>query len=242
MPNNITLGTHRLISTERTLQKKGLMKEYDAEIRKLLNKKYAEPVPNTDPDHDKILYLPHHAVLKKAGKLRVVFDCASRFHNVSLNDRCLQGPDLNTKLLHIMFRFRQHHYAIMADIESMYHQVKIPVHDRDVLRFLWRNEDGDIKRYRMTSHIFGGIWCASSATYALQQTAEHSSYPTTIRNLVTSSFYVDDLLVSVRSTDDPQLLMDNTLAMLQQGGFNLTKFVINDANILQEIPEYLRAK
>ena len=145
-------------------------------------------------------------------------------------------PDLNTKLLHIMFRFMQHHYAIMADIESMYHQVKIPVHDRDVLRFLWRNEDGDIKRYRMTSHIFGGIWCASSATHALQQTAEHSSYPTTIRNLVTSSFYVDDLLVSVRSTDDPQLLMDNTLAMLQQGGFNLTKFVINDANLLQEIP------
>ena len=72
------------------------MKEYDAEIRKLLNKKYAEPIPDTDPDHDKILYLPHHAVLKKAGKLRVVFDCASRFHNVSLNDRCLQGPDLNT--------------------------------------------------------------------------------------------------------------------------------------------------
>ena len=60
-----------------------------------------------------------------------------------------------------MFRFRQHHYAIMADIESMYHQVKIPVHDRDVLRFPWRNEDGDNKRYRMTSHIFGGIWCAS---------------------------------------------------------------------------------
>ena len=146
MPNNITLATHRLISTERTLQKKGLMKEYDAEIRKLLNKKYAEPIPDTDSDHDKILYLPHHAVLKKAGKLRVVFDCASRFHNVSLNDRCLQGPDLNTKLLHIMFRFRQHHYAIMADIESMYHQVKIPVHNRDVLRFLWRNEDGDIKR------------------------------------------------------------------------------------------------
>ena len=56
MPNNITLATHRLISTERTLQKKGLMKEYDAEIRKLLNKKYAEPVPDTNPDHDNIFF------------------------------------------------------------------------------------------------------------------------------------------------------------------------------------------
>ena len=94
----------------------------------------------------------------------------------------------------------------------------------------------------MTSHIFGGIWCAKSATHALQQTAEHSSYPTTIITLVISSFYVDDLLVSLRSTDDPQLLIDNTLAMLQQRGFNLTKFGINNANVLQEIPEFLRAK
>ena len=114
------------------------MKEYDAEIRKLINKKYAEPVPDSDtePDHDKTLYLPQYAVTKKERKLRVVFDCASRFHNVSRKNRCIQGPDLNNKLLHIMFRFRQHHYAIMADIECMYHQVKIPVHNRNVLRFI----------------------------------------------------------------------------------------------------------
>ena len=94
----------------------------------------------------------------------------------------------------------------------------------------------------MTQHICGAIWCAGKTTYTLQQTAKHSSYPTTIKNLVISSFYIDDLLVSVRLTDDPQVLIGHTRAMLHQGGFNLTKFVINNANILQEILEDLRAK
>ncbi|XP_076056170.1 uncharacterized protein LOC143034111 [Oratosquilla oratoria] len=40
--------------------------------------------------------------------------------------------------------FRQHHYAITADIEAMYHQIKIPISDRDALRFLWYVSDKSI--------------------------------------------------------------------------------------------------
>ena len=65
---------------------------------------------------------PHHAVVSesKPGKVRIVFDCAAKLDGVSLNNQCLQGPDLNNKLLHVLLRFRQYQYAIMADIEAMY--------------------------------------------------------------------------------------------------------------------------
>ena len=55
----------------------------------------------------------------------------------------------------------------MADIEGMFNQVKVHEDDRDVLRFLWW-QDGDLSRepkiFRMTTHLFGGIWSPRRAT------------------------------------------------------------------------------
>ena len=118
--------------------------------------------------------MPHHGVItdKKTEKLRVDFDCASKYQGKSLNDRCLPGPDLLNRLLHILLSFRQHRYAIQADVEAMYNQVRIPYEDKDALRYLWY-EGQDLKHYRMKSHLFGGVQCASNSTYALQNTVKH---------------------------------------------------------------------
>ena len=62
----------------------------------------------------------------------------------------------------------------MADIKAMYNQVRVPLSDRDALRFLWIRND-DIIHYRMTSHLFSGVWCSSSAAYALIKTASMTS-------------------------------------------------------------------
>ncbi len=84
-------------------------------------------------------YLPHHPVThpQKAEKVRVVFDCAAKFQNASLNDQLLQGPDFTNSLVGVLLRFRQERYAVMADIEKMFHQVKVKSDDRESLRFLW---------------------------------------------------------------------------------------------------------
>ena len=196
VPNNFMTAKSRLVSLQRSLDKRGLMERYEGEIVKLLDSGYAEPVPIYDMNKsDKVWYLPHHAVInpKKPEKLRIVFDCASRFRGESLNDKCYRGPDLNNKLLHVLLRFRQHEFSVMADIEAMYYQVRIPLEDRDVLRFLWVDSQGDIAQYRMTSHVFGGIWCASSSTFALRQTLlDDPGISELVRDTVSRSFYVDD--------------------------------------------------
>ena len=47
-------------------------------------------------------------------------------------------------------------YAVMGDIERMFHQILVESKDRDVLRFLWRDNYIDpIEDYRMNVHFFG---------------------------------------------------------------------------------------
>lgn len=68
-------------------------------------------------------YIPHHAVLEK---FRVVFNASARTTNgVSLNDTQHIGPTVQDKLAHIIFRFRRYQYAVVADAEKMFRQVKV---------------------------------------------------------------------------------------------------------------------
>jgi len=246
LPNNVSVAWSRLKSLELSLDKRGLRSCYDREMKLLLSKGYAEPVPPSEIVTDrKVWYLPHQVVVsdKKPGKIRIVFDCAAKFQGVSLNSNCLQGPDLINRLLNVMLRFRQHPYAIMADVEGMYHQVLVPVEDRDALRFLWFSDSGQISHFRMTRHLFGGIWCSSSSTYALRRIlVDNPQTDPVVVDTIMRSFYVDDCLKSVSSRKEAEVVIHGTKSVLSEAGFNLTKFVTNDSQLLDEIPESDRAK
>lgn len=62
----------------------------------------------------------------------------------------------------------------MADIESMFYQVNVPVSQRDFLRFVWW-PNGDLSQlmeeYHMTVHIFGAVSSPSCSNFALRKTA-----------------------------------------------------------------------
>ena len=145
LPNNKYIAMSRLESQVKRLNKNGLLSTYDENINQMVTKGYAERVPKSELliDDGSVWYLPHHHVLlpAKPGKIRIVFDCAAKFRGVSLNNQCLQGPDLTNKLIDVLLRFRQFRFGIMADIESMYLQVHIPDKDRNALRFLWNVND-----------------------------------------------------------------------------------------------------
>ena len=174
----------------------------------MFENKYAEVIPNEEVQQQgKIWYLPHHAVItdKKREKVRIVFDCSSKYKGQSLNDKIMQGPDLNNRLIHVLLRFRLHQFAVMGDIESMYHQVKIPTGDKDALRFLWFNEDGNVIHCRMTSHLFGGIWCPSSSIYALQRTVkDNNCSDPLVSDTVKRYFYADDCRRSMKSKEEAE--------------------------------------
>ena len=215
------------------------MSRYDEGVRKFLDRGYAEKVPDNELHvNDGIVwYLPHHPVVSevKGGKLRIVMDCSAKLGDVSLNNQCLRGPDFVNNLIHVILRFRQYRYAIMGDIESMYMQVKIPIRDRNALRFIWYDSSGRLVHYRMTSHVFGGVWSGSSSTYPLRRTCQDNDVSDLVSDVITRSFYVDDLLRSTASLSEAREVIVDTRRVLSMGGFNLTKFVVNDSALLADI-------
>ncbi|KAL7826249.1 hypothetical protein SRHO_G00339870 [Serrasalmus rhombeus] len=179
MPNNREVAIRRAASLAKRLKGD---KSYKQFMDKMLEQDYAEKIP-LDQLHvveGKIWYVPHHGVYhRRKGTLRVVFDCTSSFQNTSLNKELLQGPDLTNNLLGVLMQFRQGHIALMADIQAMFHQVRVHRKHVDFLRFLWW-PDGDFEKqpedYRMKVHLFGAISSPSCANFALQKTAQDNQH------------------------------------------------------------------
>ena len=238
-PVNKVMARNRLKSTLRKLSKTGKLDEYSAGMHDMLEQGFAEPVPVNDvPSPGRVWYLPHHAVVHpEKKKLRIVFDCAAKQGDISLNKSCLSGPDLTNKLLHVLLRFREYPVALTADVKAMYMQVRLPEGDRDSLRFLWGPGEGGASEYRMCSHVFGGIWCAASTTFALRRCLSDFPCSEAARDSVTKSMYVDDLLVSKPTIESAKEVARDTHQVLHHGGFRLAKFSCNYPEVVQEIPE-----
>ena len=234
LPNNYFLAKHRLDSLRKSLIKKNQSEEYDSEIQQLVVNNYAELVPSDQHTPTRCWYLPHHAVPKKTKSLRVVFDCLATYKGHSLNSSCLQGPKFTSDLFDVLLRFRQYNYAIMADIQHMYNQVRIPESDRDSLRFLWYN-NGQLTTYRMKCFIFGGVFCASGSSYALQTTADLSPSQQ-VKDVLLRNFYVDDLAFSSNNLLEAEATICAVRDVLSQRFFRLTKFLATDPRVLHNIP------
>ena len=149
-------------------------------------------------------YIPHHGVYhpRKPGKIRVVFDCPATFMRKSLNDVLYKSPGLTSWLGGVLLRLREERVAVMADVESMFHQVRVPDPDSSFLCFLWW-EDGnmapELQEYQVFVHLFGAILSPAGADLALPKTAEdnrHSFLPDVI-NTVKINFNVHDCLKSL---------------------------------------------
>lgn len=250
MPNNRKVAEQRALNLKhKFLKNHNFHSEYTTFMEGIIERGYAVKVPTTDlrRDNGKVWYLPHHGVFHlKKKKLRVVFDCGTSYRGTTLNEQLLQGPNLTSTLLGVILRFRQEEVAVMADVEAMFHQVKVPDEDSDLLRFLWWTS-GDISRemveYKMVAHLFGATSSPSCANFALRKCAEdhrtHSNAQAV--DTVLHNFYVDDYLKSVPSEDEAVSLYHTMRDICGKGGFRLTKWLSNSRAVLSAIPEEERA-
>ena len=248
MPNNRSQAEKRLKSIQRKMERSEEFKGHYVEfMENLIQKGYAKQC-NSEPEAEgKVWYLPHHGVYHPTkGKLRVVFDCGAKHRGVSLNEKLLQGPDLTNSLIGVLLRFRKHRIAMMADIEAMFYQVKVPPSQRSFLRFLWwrdGNFDNEPDIFEMTVHIFGALSSPSCSNFALRQAAMDfkSKYGLDVAYSLERNFYVDDLLKSLEDEDQAISLLSRLLKNCEEGGFNLTKIISNSESVMNSVPEEKRA-
>ena len=84
----------------------------------------------------------------------------------------------------------------MADIEAMFYQVRVPISQRNYLRFLWwPNGDlsSSIEEYRMTVHLFGAVSSPACSVFALRKTASDNEkeFGPLVAKTIKRNFYVD---------------------------------------------------
>ncbi|XP_064472444.1 uncharacterized protein LOC135386595 [Ornithodoros turicata] len=227
------------------------MDEYDQVIRQYLINGHAEridvasPSPVAAPDY----YMPHHAVIRRereTTKVRIVFDASSSAPGfLSLNQVLHAFPNLNSDILSLLLRFRMHRIGMVADIEKAFLQIALHKQDTDALRFLWYTSTPiagqplpSIETWRMTPVSFG----ARSSPFLLSATIQHhlqqaeEDYLQTA-TLLEQSFYVDDLVVSVSTSENARTLHEETLSIFEAAGMKIKKWVTNDKALLREIFE-----
>ena len=129
----------------------------------------------------------------------------------------------------------------MANVENMFHQVKVPSKDYDVLRFLWwpnGDTSKELDEYQMTVHIFGAVSSPSCANYALKKVAEdqEGNFDNDVLETIRNNFYVDDCLKSVSTTERAIKLASDLSVACKTGGFHLTKWTSNSREVLESIP------
>lgn len=232
----------RLMSLKSKLQRDPIYyQRYSAVMQDELDNKFAEIVPPGElPSVGRTWYIPHHGV-QQTDKLRVVFDCSSEFQGACLNDRLLQGPNLMNLLLGILFRFRIHPIALTCDIQKMFYQFMVSPGDRDLLRYLWwQNEDftSEPVDYRMRVHLFGATSSPGVATYALRKIAsDHGSkHSQEASQFVRRDFYVDDGVTSVSSAKCASDLIAETQRLLAEGGCKCHKVMSDSQEVMDSVP------
>ncbi|RXN35870.1 hypothetical protein ROHU_003454 [Labeo rohita] len=243
LPNNRDQALSRLMSLRKTLKRKPQMREHYVEfLDKIFSKDHAEPAPALTPDQE-CWYLPSFGVYhhQKPEKIRVVFDSSAQCSNVSLNDVLLKGPDLNNTLVGVLMRFRSDPYAVMADVEHMFHNFLVREDHRNYLRFLWfknHDLDGEVQEFRMRVHVFGNCPSPSVAIYGLKRSAMEGEreYGSDAREFIERHFYVDDGLKSFSSADEAIDILCRAQKMLAQCNIRLHKISSNCPIITSAFP------
>ena len=241
LPNNYKMALSRLKSLGRRLKREpNNLTLYQDKVNEMVQLGHAKRASQDykDVPSEKTWYIPHHYIGKK---FRIVFDCAATCQGTSLNQQLLQGPDNTNSLIGVLLRFRFYSVAIVGDIRNMFHMVKVDPKDQSALRFLWwRDGDPDksIKSYHLTVHTFDLTSSPSIAGYALRRTA-HQNLPNALElalSTIQNQFYVDDLLTSVKTSNQAVQLISELDSVLSSGGFTLAKFASNRPEVLETLP------
>ncbi|XP_041449352.1 uncharacterized protein LOC121404191 [Drosophila obscura] len=245
-PEKVELGHSRsaakaqFLRNEQRLQRNlPLKKQYDSVIQEYLELGHMTAVtPSHDSGH---FYLPHHAVFKPDStttKLRVVFNASSPSSNgKSLNDTLHAGPVLQSDLTMQILRWRVFRYVFNADINKMYRQIQVASQHTPYQRILFRDRNGDVCDYELTTVTFGVNCAPYLALRVLKQLAQEVRPQLPMASVILESdMYVDDVLAGAHSQSQAISAIAELREALDSAGFPLRKWTANHKGVLRDIP------
>ena len=124
-----------------------------------------------------------------------------------LNSAVLQEPGQTSSLIGALLRCRRGKVAFMADVKSLFHQVRVEPDDTKNLRFLWWPKS-DVNcppvDFQMLIYIFGATSPPSVCNSALRRAAIYNEAGASKQTVAAdlNSFYVDDFPGSFLSMEE----------------------------------------
>lgn len=132
-------------------------------------------------------------------------------------------------------RFRVFQIVINSDIEKMYRQVLLHPNDKYYQLIYWReNPNEPLNVYKLRTVTYGITSSSFLAVRCVNQLAQEFShlYPTACKT-ITRDMYIDDYLSGCDTIEEAKILKQEVSTILSRGGFNLTKWSSNNANVLE---------
>ncbi|XP_018368765.1 PREDICTED: uncharacterized protein LOC108764860 [Trachymyrmex cornetzi] len=162
---------------------------------------------------------------------------ATHWNGESLNSQLLIGANLLPPLADVLMRWRWHRYAIVTDIEKMYHQILVHPDDQRYQRILWRHVSDPIREFSFKTVIYGLACAPFLAIRTLCQLAddEGGHFPRGA-DALRRDCYVDDIVTGVHHKSDAVTLQAELRQLCMAGGFSLRKWATNCKDLLRGIP------
>ena len=239
--NNRDLAVARFKSLEKKFRKNPDFHElYKTQIKEYLELRHAKQLTREESRNASVVtnYIPHYGVMNihKPGRVRVVFDASAKYQGTSLNENLLPGIDFLNNLVSVITKFRTGKYAIIGDIDKMFHQVRVCENDIDALRFVWMEKPEDeLLDYAMLVHLFGKVDSPCIANWSIKKAADNASPDA--KFAINNNFYMDDFLKSMPNENELVKFLREVISVLNSCGFRLNKFISNSAFILESLPK-----
>lgn len=240
LPNNRPDALRRLFATEsRFRADPEFARRYTKSIETYVELGFARRLSKEELEGPpgRTWYLPHFLVesSNKPEKPRLVFDAASRYRGVCLNDVLHSGPVILANLHDLLVLFRENPIAVSMDVEKMFLQVRVREEDQPVFRFFWRRpgEGGPPIAYQMMVEVFGASSSPTSSAFVLHRTADDNPSYCDVAHRVKSNFYVDNFLDSFDSTAEAIATSRRLKELLALGGFNLGQLASSSKEVMK---------
>lgn len=233
LPSNLQVAKKRLDGTLKKIRGDGYFEEYDQVFKEWLNEGIIEEITET-PLSKEAHYLPHRPVIKVNSvttKVRPVFDASAKEKDSPSLNQCLEkGPNLIELIPSILLRFRRQKIGVISDIKKAFLQISLHESDRDFLRFLWTDSQGNIKVFQHRRVVFGisssPFLLGASLEYHLTRMLQNSDLASqpfskeTVLQLL-NSFYVDNCVSSVSDEKALRKFIEESSILMAQGKFDL---------------------
>ena len=132
-----------------------------------------------------------------------------------------------------LLRFREHKYALVSDIKTMYNTIHTTKTEKHLRRVCWRfgKKDEQFRTFGVDRVMFGDRPAAAISSIAIRETAEiYKNIDEEAAAKIKNDTYVDDITTGTDDKSESAVLKDSIKSILAKGGLEVKGFVESGEN------------